>query len=448
MRNSFFPIYKVTNLPTEIKRKYYIRALMCSTAALLSSTAGDTIDLRLEEDTSGPVLYVSKLETNSPRPPSPSSSCSDHTFKLSLNHESPTPIEFDGLSFITKNIAAGKVRLSITKGTEDLGYLDIQEDGTIHLATKSTSDHIYVSSNKDIYVSGKTSSSLSEECGLTVQTSQDVCLEGNLIFRTLNIEAKKIVQRGKVATTEFNIIAESLETSGEIRTLDTNVSLTKDWLNDANIVIAGCLNLQARSLKNRRRFSVEHIKDVRLTKLINSNEEGDLAKLEFFGETPIQLSEIAFFKNAGEIYFKSGVNIISKRFINPGSIVSASGGIHIHAEAVETHKIIVMDEHSLEIIAGTLTSREMITKGDMKLNISNEAHLSGVHGAKSLTLEGGSFNHNGQIEVMDTLQANIGKLHHVSGIIKSRKIEGTVARLINKGCLEASQIIKIKGYFF
>jgi hypothetical protein len=268
---------------------------LCSTTFIVSPTLGDAYDFRIDlKEGLGPVLEVARFENKYVRSTSTAVSTRSKSIALSGFREMSS-IECEGLTLKLQKLEdKNRIQIQLFKGSESLGYLEVTDTGEIHVSTKAISDHIFISSTKDVHLEGHTVGG-EQECSLTLQTSKNVYLSGKISVHALSIDANRIVSGASISARSLRYKGASLETVGEYTVQDAEIDLKEDWNNNAEFRISGCLALRAQTLRNRRKIATNRIHAHKLSVFDNSNTEGELPEFIAY-ETPATLDKLDIFK--------------------------------------------------------------------------------------------------------------------------------------------------------
>lgn len=217
------------------QRKHQLITWLCSTTFIVSPVLGDAFDFRVEQDALGQVLHVERFDDKYFRPDSSDGSVRKGSFRLN-EHLLQPKFEHEGLTLkLDKDETGTKIRVKLFKGKESLGYLDIKDDGTIHVTTQTSSDHLFITSTKDIYVDGHISKG-SQGCNLTVNTNANVHLNGTIAVQTLYVVANRIISSDadtELLADKLSFKAKYLETVGKYRCNFLDVDVENDCKNKA-----------------------------------------------------------------------------------------------------------------------------------------------------------------------------------------------------------------------
>jgi hypothetical protein len=314
------------------QHRHKLVSWLCSTTFIVSPVLADAFDFRVEQDALGQVLHVERFDHKRLRPDSPEGSSRKASFRLK-DHPFQSQIEHDGLILkLGKDETGTKIRVKLFKGKESLGYLDVKDDGTVVVSTKATSDHLFITSTKDIQLEGHTSNGR-QECSLTLQTDANVYLGGFIHVQALSVAANRIISDAEIEASKLMFKARDLETVGIYRCHSVDVDVDNDWNNRAQFAISGCLTVRARSLQNRKRIEASQFVVRSLLQFDNTSLECNVP--EFRIHETANLSGLSSFVNKGNAVFMQGANIDATDSIVTGTMTILSGDVRLSAKKID-----------------------------------------------------------------------------------------------------------------
>ena len=442
------PLNLTQNVLNAKQRKHQLISWLCSTTFIVSPVLADAFDFRVEQDALGQVLHVERFEHKHLRPDSPERSPRNGSFRLN-DYPIHSQIEHEGLTLkLDKDGTGTKIRVNLFKRRESLGYLDIKDDGTVHVTTQATSDHLFITSTKDIYVEGHTSKGM-HDCNLTLQTDANVYLKGVIVVQNLFVVANRIISTDvetEIVADRLSFKAKHLETAGKYRCSFLDIDVENEWENKADFEISDCVTVvNLHTLRNRRRINARRLVVHALQHFDNSNSvDGD----SFIVHEQVSLSGLISFQNKGRMRFEQGINIHAADSISVGTMSVLTGDVRLSATRIDIEALANNGKGVIVYLtADYLNSKQIIALScKVILNVSQKATLDGMHSAHVFGFKGGEVEHTGHLEAQDALEfVELKKFTHASGEIVAHEVKGIVTHFQNDGLINVSKLLQLKG---
>lgn len=442
-----------TKSPSVKSRKLKFSAWLCSTTFIVSPILADAFNFNLEEDAQGKVLHIERFDNVYVRSNSPDGTPNKGSYRLNellekgKFQQGELQVELEEVVINNEK----KIRIKLFKGRESLGSLNINDDGTVHVSTQATSDHLFITSTKDIYLDGHTAKGI-HDCNLTLNTQANIYLDGIIAIQNLHVIANQIISRDSTQLDAKNIQfkAKSLTTSGEYECASADIDVKNDWDNNAKFKVTDSLSIiRTHTLRNHRTLEARRFRVQKLSHLDNSNVKDDQSQLKIY-ET-VSWAGLTSFQNKGNVAFLQGVDIQASELITTGRMTVFAGKVKLGAHTINIGKLATDEKgDEVELIADYLTSKQLLALSrTVVINVKEKANLNGIHSARSFSFSGGEVEHTGHLEAADKIEfSNLQNFKHSSGEVKAFEINGTVNHFENNGLINAATHLSINGTEF